>query len=104
MTLIESRVKDCFWLFGLTLPISKAYKDKMAAVFGEDISKQIPSLLQVIARLCIKNPEEFAGYLEFIGHAYEYCQGFRDDLPKTNLENEEYQEFIHDIRGKIKND
>lgn len=96
MTLIESRVKECFWLFSLTLPISKSYQKKMSAVLGDDIVKIIPQLLQVIADICNKNPEEFAGYLEFVGECYDYMRGYRDNIPQVELEGEAYQEFMQE--------
>jgi len=102
MTLIESRVKECFWLFGLTLPITKKYREKMTAVLGEDVAKIIPDLLQQVAAICIKNPDEFAGYLEFIGQCYDYCRGYSDNLPQTDLDGEEYQEFMQEQLKKAR--
>jgi len=102
MTLIESRVKECFWLFGLILPINAQYKEKMTAAFGEDVAKIIPEILQTIATICNNNPDAFAGYLEFIGQSYDYCRGYSDNLPQVELDGAEYQEFIQKQLQKAK--
>jgi len=100
--LIEDRVRECFWLFGLTLPISKKYTEKLSSVFGNDVAKIIPDMLQTLQQVCMNYPDEFEGYLNFIEESIQYMKGFRDNLPQIDLPYEEYQEFMHTQLMKYK--
>lgn len=100
--LIEDRVRECFWLFGLTLPISKSYTEKLTLAFGSDVAKAIPEMMGIVEKLCMNNKEDFDGYLTFIEESIDYMRGYRDNLPQVELPYEEYQEYMHKSLEKHK--
>lgn len=98
----KDRVRECFWLFGLILPIGKEYQDKINAAFGADISKLIPDITNTIGNLCMQDPEAFDGYLTFIQEAIEYMREERDNLPQVEMPYEQYQEFMQTQLAKAR--
>lgn len=102
MALNNDRVRECFWLFGLVLPIGKDYQEKINQAFGHDIAKLIPDLCNTIGSLCMKDPDAFDGYLTFIQEAIEYMRENRNTLPAVDLPYEEYQEFMQKQLKKLK--
>ena len=99
MTLIQNRVKECFWLFSQTLPIGQNQTNKLIDTFGEDISKALPQLITKMSDVCFSYPEDFEGYLEFISEAIQYMKGETDDLPDVDVSD--YNQMITQMRVQL---
>jgi hypothetical protein len=87
------RIRDMFWLFTKVIPFQQ---NKASKVFGIDFIKLIPDLSLVLANQCIKYPEDFNGYLEFIKQATAYLRGETDEYPNVG----EVQEVLEKAMNK----
>jgi len=97
--LSESRVRECFWLFSMSLPIGENQSKKLIETFGEDISKMLPQLISKMAQVCYTYPEDFEGYLEFILQSIKYMRGETDKLPEIDVED--YNRMINQMRVQL---
>jgi len=79
------RIRDMFWLFTKVIPFQQ---NEASKIFGIDFVKLIPDLSLVLANQCIKNPDDFNGYLEFIKQATDYIRGDSDEIPNIGESNE----------------
>ena len=84
--LIEDRVKECFWLFGFTLPLGEKYQKKCVETFGEDLSKYLPMIFNNVEKVCLSYPEDFEGYLELIFNMIKYMRGETDVNPANFID------------------
>jgi len=99
LPLIENRVRECFWLFSMSLPIGENQTQKLIDNFGEDISKELPKLISKMAQVCMTYPEDFDGYLEFIIQSIIYMRGDSDELPELDVTD--YNRMIMQMRIQL---
>lgn len=100
MTLVvnEKRLRECFWMLGLVLPISKEKCQTLSDVLGTDVSKLMPDLLLTIANLCLTDKEALEGFIDFFEESFDYIQEFTNTPPTVDLDSEEYQKFLTQVK------
>ena len=104
MTLDSEKIRECFWLFSYTLPIySEANQAAMKGAVGADLGQIVPDVLQVIAQMCMKNPDDLEGYLNFFHESWLYCKGERKSLPEVaEGDPEEIKKLMYVQLGKYR--
>ena len=99
--ILDNRVRQCFWLFMNTLPISKEYQKNLQEAFGENTAKILPEIIVTVQNFCMKYPEDFDGYLEFVKQSIDYMRGDSDQLPEVDLNEEDYQKMLQSMRVQL---
>jgi len=95
----ENRMRECFWLFSMSLPIGKNQTKQLIETFGEDISKELPKLISKMAQVCYTYPEDFDGYLEFFLQAIKYMREESNEPPKVDVDD--YDKMLRNMRIQL---
>lgn len=80
----DERLRQMFYLFGLTLPLGDEMKNEaFKALFGGDsgLREIVPVVLNGICEQMILNKEASEGYLDFMIEAMHYAKCDSDELP-----------------------
>ena len=101
----KNRADECFWLFSNTLPIGKNQTDNLVKVFGENLALVLPELMSKFSKVCLKNPEEFEGYLQLVEHMIKYIREESNENPMEwiNIPEEEKEKMMKHMRLQIGN-
>jgi len=82
MTLIISRIREMFWLFGAIIPVdSMSNKETIKASFGHGLEEIIPDFMIVLSQFAEKYPEDFEMFMQFFVEALGYMRGDREKHP-----------------------